>query len=107
MLWGGWGERKRERAGHDGKGCFPFFFLWGYPAEASAEERARLPSVFDSPNQACSCKDLDTRVQTAKPLISFDDYTKNIPGHIAAIDMPTVLREKPREMSLACRENTA
>ena len=20
MLWGGWGERKRERAGHDGKG---------------------------------------------------------------------------------------
>ena len=20
VLWGGWGERKRERAGHDGKG---------------------------------------------------------------------------------------
>ena len=20
MLWGGWGERKRKRAGHDGKG---------------------------------------------------------------------------------------
>ena len=23
MLWGGWGERKRERAGHDGKGEVP------------------------------------------------------------------------------------
>ena len=58
MLWGGWGERKREHAGHDGKGeerreapsshCPPrayyfliiVIFLKGYPAGASAEERA-------------------------------------------------------------------
>ena len=60
MLWGSWGERKRQRAGHDGKGnerreapaffLFPsssarflFFrlllFLYGYPTGASAEER--------------------------------------------------------------------
>ena len=31
MLWGGWGERKRERAGHDGKSParFLFFFFDG------------------------------------------------------------------------------
>ena len=66
VLWGGWGERKRERAGHDGKGeerreapavsLFPssparflFFrlliFSWGYPAGASAEERAPLAQI--------------------------------------------------------------
>ena len=59
MLWGGWGERKREHAGHDGKGeereerlplpivprvltifLISVIFLKGYPAGASAEERA-------------------------------------------------------------------
>ena len=62
VLWGGWGERKRERAGHDGKGgkrreisrisplpivhrAFSIFFIIaifiaGYPEGASAEERA-------------------------------------------------------------------
>ena len=64
VLWGGWGERKRERAGHDGKGeerreappfpsshrsprafyfCRLLIFWWGYPAGASAEERASGP----------------------------------------------------------------
>ena len=50
VLWGGWGERKRQRA----FSLFPlspahflFFrlllslFLWGYPAGASAEERVK------------------------------------------------------------------
>ena len=60
MLWGGWGERKREHVGHDGKeeerreARLPLpivprvltifliivIFLKGYPAGASAEERA-------------------------------------------------------------------
>ena len=47
VLWGGWGERKRKHARHDGKRSssarFLFFrvllFSWGYPAE-TAEERA-------------------------------------------------------------------
>ena len=50
MLWGGRGERKRERAGHDGKtfSLFPSFlarffdycYFIGMPkAGASAEER--------------------------------------------------------------------
>ena len=40
MLWGGWGERKRERAGHDGKG----------------EERREAPalSLFPLPPSALS-----------------------------------------------------
>ena len=62
MLWGGWGERKRERAenygnweerkevptfpsSHRPPRAFYFFdycyFHRGYPAGASAEERAR------------------------------------------------------------------
>ena len=49
VLWGGWGERKREHAGHDvalfasSPARFLFFrlliFWWGYPAGASAKER--------------------------------------------------------------------
>jgi len=34
VLWGGWGERKRERAGHDGKG----------------EERREAPSSHRPPH---------------------------------------------------------
>ena len=64
VLWGGWGERKRERAGHNGKGeerietfspfpsshrlprAFYFFrlllFLFRYRAGAYVEERGYL-----------------------------------------------------------------
>ena len=46
MLWGGFcvvGRlgRKKKRARGDGPARFVFFFLWGYPAEASAEERGK------------------------------------------------------------------
>ena len=47
VLWGGWGERKRERAGHRPPRAFYFcrllIFWWGYPAGASAEERDSEP----------------------------------------------------------------
>ena len=54
VLWGGWGERKREHAGHSipsSPARFLFFplllFLQGYPEGASAEERAtRLLQVM-------------------------------------------------------------
>jgi len=44
VLWGGWGERKVERAEHVRPSRFLFIrfllFLQGYPAGASVEERA-------------------------------------------------------------------
>ena len=69
-----------------------------------------LPSVFASPNQACSCKALDDLrypgerwgdllikvfVEELSPngqtITSFDDYTKNIPGHMVAIELTDTL----------------
>ena len=67
MLWGGWGEIKRECAGHDGKGeerretsrLFPLpivhhalsifliiaIFIAGYPAGASAEKESHNQTI--------------------------------------------------------------
>ena len=53
LLCWGWGERKRERAGHASHRpprAFYFFrlliFWWGYPAGASAEERGHLVNLY-------------------------------------------------------------
>ena len=57
MLWGGWGERKRERAGPPARFLFLSIIdiLMGYPAGASAEERANTPQS-SSLNENSSCK---------------------------------------------------
>ena len=56
MLWEGWGERKRERAGHDGKDFSPshrpprafYFFDYCYFYSATQREHLRRREPLES-----------------------------------------------------------
>ena len=66
MLWGGWGERKRERAG-------------GYPAGASAEERAYVCLNVSRPIWICLiCRNRRLHSETRRNfcMSSFVDFLK-------------------------------
>ena len=61
------------------KSTLPVFaFCFCFPKPSLFLQSFRYPGVGRLTHQ--------NQAQTAKPLISFDDYSKNIPGHIAAIE---------------------